>query len=161
MQHHAIMLRLEICSILFKIIIKTVSYITNEIKGEAIYNPEKMSNLLLWHHKDLYFQGLFMLLSAMCACSPEVQPYPGLHQGKRDLQIEGGGCPSTLLSCDPTRSTVYSSGAPNTRRTWSCWSRSRGGPQRSSEGWSTSPERTGWESWGFSSWRREGSKKTL
>jgi len=28
--------------------------------------------------------------------------------------------------------------APSTRRMLSCWSRSRGGPQRSSKGWSTS-----------------------
>ena len=27
----------------------------------------------------------------------------------------------------PTWSTVFSSGAPNIRRTWTCWSRSRGG----------------------------------
>ena len=33
-----------------------------------------------------------------------------------------------------------------TRKTTVCWSKSRGGPQRWSEGWSTSPMRTGWES---------------
>ena len=26
----------------------------------------------------------------MCACSPEDQPYPGLHQEKCDQQVEGG-----------------------------------------------------------------------
>ena len=26
----------------------------------------------------------------MCACSPESQLYPGLHQEKRDQQVEGG-----------------------------------------------------------------------
>jgi len=36
-----------------------------------------------------------------------------------------------------------SSGALSTRRTWTCWSRSREGPQKWSEGWSTSPMRTG------------------
>jgi len=44
-------------------------------------------------------------------------------------------CPSTLFSWGPTWSTVFSSGAPSTRRTESCWSRSRGGPWRWSEGW--------------------------
>jgi len=26
----------------------------------------------------------------MCTCSPESQPYPGLHQEKRGQQVEGG-----------------------------------------------------------------------
>ena len=34
-------------------------------------------------------------------------------------------------------------------------------PWRWSEGWSTSPMKTGWESWGCSAWRREGSGETL
>jgi len=67
-------------------------------------------------------------------------------------------CPSVLLSWDPTRSTVSRSGAPKKRRAWSCWRASRGGPQRWSDGWSTSPMKTGWESWGFSAWRKEGSE---
>ena len=54
-----------------------------------------------------------------------------------------------IVSC----SIVSSFGAPNTRRTWSCWSGSRGGPWRWSEGWSTSPTRTDWDSWGSSAWR--------
>ena len=65
------------------------------------------------------------------------------------------------LSWDPTWSTASSSGAPNIRRTWTCWNGSRGGPQRWSEGWSTSPPRTGWGSWGCSAWGREGSGVTL
>ena len=69
-------------------------------------------------------------------------------------------CPFTLLSWDPTCSTASDSGAPNTRRTWMCWSGSRGGPRKWSEGWSTSPMRTGWESWGCSAWRREGCGET-
>jgi len=56
-----------------------------------------------------------------------------------------GVCASTLLSWDPTWNVVSSSVAPNTRRTWSCWSSSRGGSWRWSEGWSSSPMRTGWE----------------
>ena len=64
-------------------------------------------------------------------------------------------CPSSLLWWDPTQNTACRPGAPSTRRTWSCWSGSRGGPQRWSEGWSTSPSRKGWESWGCSAWRRQ------
>ena len=42
---------------------------------------------------------------------------------------------------DPTWSPASSSGALSTRRTWTCWTRSRGGPQKWSEGWSISPAR--------------------
>ena len=37
-------------------------------------------------------------------------------------------CPSTPLWWDPPWSPASSSGAPSTRRTWSCWSGARGGP---------------------------------
>jgi len=53
-------------------------------------------------------------------------------------------CSSTLLSCDPTWSTASCSRAPNTRRTWCCWSESREGPQR----WPSSSWRGLQESWG-------------
>ncbi|GAB0179075.1 cAMP-dependent protein kinase inhibitor alpha [Grus japonensis] len=33
---------------------------------------------------------------AVCACSPESQPYPGLHQQRCDQQVEGGD-PAPLL----------------------------------------------------------------
>jgi len=36
-------------------------------------------------------------------------------------------CPSTVLWWDPPVSPASSSEAPSTRRTWTCWSRSRGG----------------------------------
>ena len=52
---------------------------------------------------------------------------------------------STLLLWDPTWNPASSSGAPNTRRTWSCWRRSREAPWRWSEGWSTTPMRAGWD----------------
>ena len=68
-------------------------------------------------------------------------------------------CPSTLLRWDLTWSTAFSSGALSTR-TWNCWSGSKGGLQKWSEGWSTSPMRTGWESWACSAWRREGCGET-
>ena len=64
---------------------------------------------------------------------------------------------STLSSCGPFWSIASRSGAPSTRRKmWSCWRGSRGGPQRWSEGRSTSPLKTSWGSWACSSWRREG-----
>jgi len=34
----------------------------------------------------------------MCACSPEGQPYPGLHQKKCGQQVKGGDSASLLCS---------------------------------------------------------------
>lgn len=59
------------------------------------------------------------------------------------------------------RLCVSSSVAFNARGTWSCWRVSTGGPQRSSEGWSTSPMVKGWESWESSAWKREGLRGDL
>jgi len=70
-------------------------------------------------------------------------------------------CPFAPLSWDPIWSNVSSSGAPNIRRTWMCWSGFRGGPRRWSEVWSTSPMRKRWGSWGCSAWKREGSRVPL
>lgn len=39
-------------------------------------------------------------MSLQCTCSPEGQPYIGMHQEKRDQQVEGAD--SASLSCDPT-----------------------------------------------------------
>jgi len=36
----------------------------------------------------------------MCACSPEGQLYPGLHQEKHGQQVEGGDSAPLLLSCE-------------------------------------------------------------
>jgi len=79
---------------------------------------------------------------------------------KRDQQVKRGDSAS-LLSRDSTWSTVSSSGAPSARRTWSCWSMSRGGPQRWWEIWSTSPMKSGWENCNSSACGRESSMGTL
>ena len=69
-------------------------------------------------------------------------------------------CPSTLPWCDPTWSTTSSCRALSRGRARTCWSGSREGPQRWSEGWNTSPVKTDWESWGCSAWRKEGFMET-
>ena len=66
-----------------------------------------------------------------------------------------------LWAWDPTWSPVFSSGAPNIRRTRTCCSGSRGEPRKSAEGWNTSAMRKCWESWGCSAWRRERCRETL
>lgn len=55
----------------------------------------------------------------------------------------------------PSKCGVLSTGEIQT-----CWSAPRRGQQKWSKGWNTSPVRTGWESWGCSAWRREGSGNT-
>jgi len=67
-----------------------------------------------------------------------------------------GFCPYTPIWWGPTWSTVSSSGALSTRKTSTCWSGSRGGPQRWSEDWNIFAMRKDWESWGCSAWSREG-----
>jgi len=99
---------------------------------------------------------------SVCARSPEGQQYPGLHHQQRGQQGEGrDSAPPAPLWWDPTWSPASSCGVLSTGRTWTCWSGSRGGPQKFSEGWSTSPMRTGRESWGCSAWRTEGSRESL
>jgi len=47
------------------------------------------------------------------------------------------------------------------RKDMDLWGQVQRRPQKWSEGWSTSPTRTGLNSWGCSAWRREGSRETL
>jgi len=64
------------------------------------------------------------------------------------MSIAGQGIwfwPSTPLWWDPTWSTVSSSGALSTGKTWTSWSRSGAGPQKWSERWNTYPVRKGWD----------------
>jgi len=87
--------------------------------------------------------------------SPENQLYPGHIKRSVASMWWKMILPSTLCWCDLTWSTVSRCGVLSTGKTWACLSVSRGGPQKWSKAWSTSPMRTGWESWCFSAWRRE------
>jgi len=99
---------------------------------------------------------------------------------KKDVEVRGSlrGIRSQVLKLAPVwlrLSCVYIQGKARTFSCWSsasrcgvsstgetrtCWSMSRGGPQKWSKGWNSSPMGTGWESWGCSAWRREGSEVT-
>jgi len=63
-------------------------------------------------------------------------------------------CPSVLCFWALACSTASSCGVLSTGETWSCWSASRGWPQKWSKGKNTSPTRTGWELGLFSLERR-------
>ena len=56
-----------------------------------------------------------------------------------------------------TGSTASWCGVFSTEETGTCWRVSRGKPWHWFKGWNTSPMRTGWEGWGCSAWRTEGS----
>ena len=53
-------------------------------------------------------------------------------------------CSSTLLWWDPTCSPASSSGALSTGKTWTCWSRSRGGPRKWTGHLSCEESPSGW-----------------
>ena len=97
---------------------------------------------------------------AVCACSPDGQLYPDLHQQRGGSWAGRGLLPSALPSWGSIRSTASRPGAPSTGRMWSSWSRPRGWSQRWLEGWSTSPIEKGWGKWACSVWRRESSGET-
>lgn len=87
---------------------------------------------------------------AECTCSPESQSYPWLYHKQQGQQVEGRDS-TPQLSLDSSWTNAFSSGAPSTRKTWSCWSGSKGGPQRWPEGWAPLSE-----NWGCAVWRRKG-----
>jgi len=74
--------------------------------------------------------------------------------------FRGEFCPAIPLWWEPTWSPASSCGALNTGKTWTCWNASRGGPQKWSEGWNTSPVRKVWGGWDCSAWRWKGCGET-
>lgn len=67
--------------------------------------------LVVWHPGDCgagYSKGggwemtrmRYCCASASQDCSPEGQPYPGLHQKKHGQQVERGDSPPLLCSCE-------------------------------------------------------------
>lgn len=48
----------------------------------------------------------------MCACSPERQLFPWLHQNKGDQQVEGGDSPSLLCSSETLPGVLCSAPGP-------------------------------------------------
>jgi len=78
----------------------------------------------------------------------------------KEAQAAGRGkwsLSSTLCWWDLTMTTLSSCRVLSTGEIWTCWSTSREGPQKWSKAWNISPTRAGWESWGCSAWRKEGS----
>jgi len=49
----------------------------------------------------------------MCTCSPEGQPYPGLHQEKRGQQVEGSGSAPLLCSGETSPGVLRSAVEPS------------------------------------------------
>lgn len=62
---------------------------------------------------------------AMCPCSPEIQPHPGLHQTKHGQQVEGSDSVPPF-SWEPTCCPASSSETHNIGKLWTCWNESKG-----------------------------------
>ncbi|GAB0179110.1 mitochondrial enolase superfamily member 1 [Grus japonensis] len=66
----------------------------------------------------------------VCACSPESQPHPGLHQKRCDQQVEGGDPAPLLGSCETPPGVLRPAlGAPVQERHGAVGAESRGGPR--------------------------------
>ena len=70
----------------------------------------------------------------------------------QDMWHRQWSCPSALHWWDLTWSNMSRCGVLSTGETQSCWSASRGGPEKWSRGMISSMK-TGWGSWTFSTWR--------
>jgi len=58
----------------------------------------------------------------MYACSPESQPYAGLHKKKHGQQVKGGNFLPLFFSCETSPGVLYPAlGSPSTRQTRLQW----------------------------------------
>ena len=98
----------------------------------------------------------------ICACSPEGQPYLGLHQEKCGQQVEGGDSAPLLCSGETPPGVLRPALEPPAQEGHGAVGK---GPEEGHKidlrAGNTSPVRQGWESWGFSAWRKEGYRNTL
>jgi len=98
---------------------------------------------------------------AVCARSPESQPYPGPHPQQRGQQSREGILPLCSALVRPPGESCVQLWSPQRRTELELLEQGQRRLQQWSEGWSTSPVRTGWNNWGCSAGRREGCKETV
>lgn len=86
-------------------------------------------------------EDLFVLVDerwhelAMCFCNPKSQSNPGLHRKKCGQQVNRADSGHLQCSVETQPGILHLAWVPGTERTSTCWSESKGGPQKLSEGW--------------------------
>ena len=87
---------------------------------------------------------------AACACSPEGQMYPGLHQKQRGQQVEGGDSAPLLCSGETPPVVLRPALEPSAQGGHGPVAAGPEDATKMIRGWSTSPMSKGGESWGCS-----------
>jgi len=95
----------------------------------------------------------------MCIHSLESQPYPGLHQKQCGQQVEGGDSAPLLHSGETSPGVLHPALEPSAQKRHGAVGAGPGQGHQSDQ--NTSAVSTGLESWGCSTWGREGSRETL
>lgn len=121
-----------------------------------------------WIERSPADQGLEVLVDEKLdiRCNVQLQPIkPNVSwaalKEPRPARWERWSFPSTPLLWDITMSAVFTSENPKISRTGICWSEFPVGPRRWSKSWRTFLMKTGWESWGYSTRRRESFVETF
>ena len=137
------------------VLLDTIHYLVPPNRGKrSVYGHTHQITL-----GDSHREGVISVRWKTSLLPHVLLPQSNMHS-KWHFQWENHARQVANMHAECTCSTTSRPGATSTRKTWSCPSRSRGGPQRQSKGCSISPMKKGWGSWVWSAWRKECSRET-